>query len=376
MTQTTTYQPGQHTVSLPYRARQMDAFLDVARRYLPPALISETDFDAIKKLAAQLPLAPLTIFESHLGQTKPGLDFLICTAPNWAEQPEIRSLAAGSPAWQAITALCDRWLSEPNDSPFRQAMDSIWLEFDTSQHPANRLEPGILFASMELSANRIQAQSQPQGIWATLAALGPSKVNEPDFVFHMERIIESLPPNGRIYAIGDMTGRLSEFTRIAIARIPIPAVIPFLQNIQWPGDLSQVGKVLDDIKPFTESVSLDLDIGHTIGGTLGLELVNRHRFDQLWWQRLFDFLVDKELCTPDKRSALLQWPGHSNETGNRAVWPNQLLPTAHLAEPVSCFLVRFINHVKLVVKPEMPLAAKAYIALRQTCTGSQQKSAQ
>lgn len=375
MTQTTSYQPNPSSFSQPPVARHMDAFLEVARRHLPAPLVSAEDFNAIKKVASQLPLAPLTIFESHLSQDKPGLDFLICTPPSWAQQPEVRTLAATSSAWQSITALCGQWLGEPASAPFRQAMDSIWLEFDTSQQTKNLIVPGILFASMELAANEVQDHAQAQPIWATLAALCPAKVHEPEFVYHIEKILESLPRNGRIYAIGDMAGRVSEYTRIAIARIPIPAVIPFLQNIHWPGNTRQVAAILEQIKPFNDTVSLDLDVGHAIGGTLGLELVNRHRFDRLWWQQLFEFLVQNALCTPEKRAALLQWPGNSNETHNRAIWPNQLLPTAHLAEPVNCFLVRFINHVKLVYKPDLPLTAKAYIALRQTCQSKQQKSA-
>ncbi|MCB8948346.1 MAG: hypothetical protein H6653_10070 [Ardenticatenaceae bacterium] len=373
MTQTTPYQSSPSIVSPPAQARQMDAYLDVAGRYLPEALISAADFRNIRQLAAHLPIAPLTIFESHLGEGKEGLDFLICTPPHWVQQPEVRSLAASSPAWQSITALCDQWLTEPASAPFRQAMDSIWLEFDTSQQTEHQIEPGILFASMELSANQVQDQTQAQTIWATLAALCPNKVNSPEFVFHMEKIMKSLPPNGRIYALGDMAGRQSEYTRIAIAHISNTAVIPFLQNINWPGDFSQVATLLEQIKPFNSEVSLDLDVGSTIGSTLGLELVNRHRFDRMWWQQLFAFLVNKELCTPEKSAALRQWPGHSNETNNPAIWPNQLLPTAHLQKPINCFLVRFINHVKLVCRPNMPLQAKAYIALRQACQGSKSK---
>lgn len=375
MTTHTTYQMSS-TAPKSTAAKHMDAYLDVARRYLPEALISAADFRDIRQLAAQLPIAPLTIFESHLGPGKEGLDFLICTPPNWVQQPEVHALAAKSPAWQSIRALCDQWLDAPAHSLFRQAMDSIWLEFDTSQQTESHIEPGILFASMELSANQVQDQTQAQTIWATLAALSPTKANDPEFIFHMEKIMKSLPPNGRIYAIGDMAGRKSEYTRIAIARISNTAVIPFLQNIHWPGDISQVAHVLEQIKPLRDQVSLDLDVGSTIGGTLGIELVNRHRFDRMWWQQLFAFLVKKELCTPEKSTALRQWPGHSNETNNQTVWPNHLLPTAHLQEPINCFLVRFINHVKLVCKPNIPLQAKAYIALRQACQGSKSKQVQ
>ncbi len=374
MIQTTNYKLSPDTVSQPYLARHMDAYLDVAQRYLPSALISAPDLNIIQKLAAQLPLAPLTIFESHLNEGKQGLDFLICTPPDWVNHQEIRTLAANSLAWQSVAGLCNHWLDEPASSPFRQAMDSIWLEFDTSQQTENLIVPGILFASLELSANHTQEQLQARTIWATLAALCPTKVNDPKFIFHMEKIINSLPPNGRIYAIGDMAGRRSQYTRIAIARIPIPAVVPFLQNIHWPGNFRQVANILKQINPFGNSVSLDLDIGHTVGSTLGLELVNGHRFDRLWWNQLFDFLVQKGLCVPEKRAALLQWPGFSDETNNRAVWPNDLSP-ARPDESLHCFLVRFINHVKLVYKPDAPLIAKAYIALRQTCQSSQKKSA-
>lgn len=350
--------------------KHMGAFVDVARRYLFPALVEKANISSIAQLAQTLPAAPLVIFENRLAEGQYGLDFLICTSPSWAQQSTIAQLGAGDAAWQAVWQFGQAWSAEPADSPFRTGLDSLWLEFDTAQSAATAV-PGILFASMERSANQSAPAFHAKAVWQTIAALQPSRLQNVAFVQLLEQLMAALPSHGRVYALGDMAGRASSYLRVAISQVGMDEVLPFLAAIHWPGDRQVVAALLDKLRPFVQQVSLDLDLGDHIGPVLGVELLNNNRFDHVWWQKLFAFLVAEELCTPAKQTAFLKWPGNSVETHNTAIWPNQLQPTGHLKQPVDCLLLRFINHVKLVCRPNQPIEAKGYIGLRQVCLNYQ-----
>lgn len=355
-------------------SRHMGAFVEVARRYLFPALVEKSNFCHIQQLAQTLPATPLLIFESRLAAGQHGLDFLICTSPPWTQQPEITAVAQQNDAWQAIYQLGQAWQAEPPHSLFKQGLDSLWLEFDTAQTEAATAVPGILFASMELSSNQNSAATHAQAVEQTLAKLQPTRLENPRFRQIMQHLTAVLPHNARVYALGDMAGRASPYVRVAISRVLIDDVIPFLQQVGWPGEQELVAHLLEKLRPFGPEISLDLDVGDTVGPVLGLELLNKNRFDHAWWGQLFAFLVAEQLCTPAKQEAFLKWPGNSVETHNPAIWPNQLVDISHLKPPVDCLLLRFINHVKLVCRPNQAIEAKGYIGLRQVCFNRQSKN--
>ncbi len=73
------------------------------------------------------------------------------------------------------------------------------------------------------------------------------------------------------------------------------------------------------------------------------------------WRSLLTRLVEEGLCSPDKRDALLRWPGYDSFWTAPERWP--------LAEAgPRGFCVRALSHLKLACHPDREPEAKAYLA--------------
>jgi hypothetical protein len=64
-------------------------------------------------------------------------------------------------------------------------------------------------------------------------------------------------------------------------------------------------------------------------------------------QAFLDHLVKCGLCLPERRDALLAWPGYEVRTLRHELWPS--------------WLIRRVNCVKLVHEPDREAQAKAYL---------------
>jgi hypothetical protein len=75
--------------------------------------------------------------------------------------------------------------------------------------------------------------------------------------------------------------------------------------------------------------------------------------------------VEKGMCLPEKRDALLVYPGveHPDDFTGGIMKPF-ISVSQHLDDIFSGSLVRYISHVKVVYQPGRPLESKAYPAVR------------
>ncbi len=341
----------------------METHLGVASRFLPETLISAQALSRIQEIARQLPAAPLTIFESRLGEILPDLDFLVCTSPAWVVSPGTSQLASQHHAWRNVNEFCRQWVQSPPESWLKQGVDSVWLEFDTSQNPYHPVVPGIFFASLEVCVLQTSLAEHRQAVLAALAHM-PNKEVWPYDTIH--RCIAALPESGRVYALGDMNGRSASALRVAISQIPTHQLLSYLNKIEWPGDLGKVEAMTRPLAHLTNHVNIDLDVGDTIAPLLGIEFTTPTRFQRSWWSDLLNKLVELDLCLPAKRDALLCWQGYSDETRNTAVSSSSANFVTN-NRPIH-LMVRFINHIKIVYHPGYSLQAKAYLAMRQVNT--------
>lgn len=347
--------------------RSMNDYLQVATQYLPKELITQSAIERINEVATLLPQAPLVIFESHLGKEKLDLDFLVCTTPDYVLNQKLAPLISNYSAWEKVHKFSQAWQRNSENSLLRQGVDSIWLEFDTTRINQKVVIPGIFFASMEVHANATTSLAEhAEIVWETLDHLSSPATKTALFKTKLTQILQALPKNGRIYALGGMNGRSSENIRIAICNIHPDTLFPFLEKINWPGNKQAIRKIVHNLMPDIDFLNLDFDLGDTLSPMLGIEFTTRHRFQKDWWQTLLEQLVANNLCLPSKRDSLLAWQGYSNETHNHKIWPTPLVNTTHLPQPIYGFMIRFINHIKVVYKPNQPVEAKGYLAMRQT----------
>jgi hypothetical protein len=75
--------------------------------------------------------------------------------------------------------------------------------------------------------------------------------------------------------------------------------------------------------------------------------------------RLLDYLVQKKLCLPEKREAILRWVGGFRLSRNAV---------ASFGEETPIFLRR-VSHVKIVYEPGGAPTAKAYLTVGRAWSG-------
>lgn len=336
--------------------------LDVASQYLSRDLISNNALARLGNLAEQLPSAPLIIFESHLGKPQKDLDFLLCVDPRWINHPQIQLLTDMYKEWSLIDRFFREWEKSSTEDWLKQGVDSFWLEFDTSQRSSLPIIPGIFFPSLEVSVFNNTYDQHIHAVERSLDQLGTLSHD-----LHVRKLLRhcfySMPQSARIYAIGDMSARDSNALRVAIAQVPVTKLGLFLKKINWPGKIENIDKLIEQVNPQVESVSIDLDLGKTIRPKLGLEFTNQKRFDRVWWEKILSRISTMGLCRNEKKEALLSWQGYSNETYNPHFRQNQM-DNSQVASNGQHYLVRFINHLKIVYKANHSLEAKAYLAIR------------
>ena len=187
-------------------------YVAAAEHHLPPALVSQEVLAQIYQIGRQLSPAHLIVFESRLGEIAAEVDFLISTRPTNVLHAQAVGKVSEHTVWRAVNQLCVDWRSAADASWLKRDMDSVWLEFDTSQHLDNPLIPGIFFASIEagIFTTPFKAAEQCQVVRETLANLPSSTRHDRQIFGNVERIMAELPSTARIFALGDMNGRTAK----------------------------------------------------------------------------------------------------------------------------------------------------------------------
>ena len=81
-------------------------------------------------------------------------------------------------------------------------------------------------------------------------------------------------------------------------------------------------------------------------------------------------MVERYLCIPEKKSALLSFLGATQEKPNDEFDPEMYLPSVMIHNESKFYptLVRYISHIKISYMPDEPLEAKGYLDLhKSTC---------
>jgi hypothetical protein len=141
-----------------------------------------------------------------------------------------------------------------------------------------------------------------------------------------------------------------------------------LNALGWSDEENNFRPLLTDLEWRADRFVLSYDVTtNGIGPRIGLECSfeeNRYH-EETRWEALFDYLVKKRMCLPQKRDALLEYPGveHPDDFSGGIMKPFISI-SQHLEDIFSGSLVRYISHVKVVYRPGQILEAKAYPAVR------------
>ena len=330
--------------------------------YLNPVLLPGEAFAAIQQVAATFPhyICNFFGFESRLSDRSQRSDFALNLTSRGARQlADLRSardlgvVPRQSQEWERVSHFMQEW-GQTNDTPFAD-VDCVWLEFDIeSQIPNQQVVPGLILFGYWLDSNEIKMAVRRPLNWLTKKALPilrgetlPTALEQ-----NVVRCIEQASVYTDYFQVGVMLSRPVDAVRLCLFKIEPGEILDYLAAIGWSGAEQQLEKAIADYAGLVDYLCLHVDIGcESIYPRVGLELLyddlqpwKRQPHREPRWYSLFDRLVEQGICLPSKREAILAWPGFSQ----------------FKSRGTSGRLLRGLQHIKLVCKPNEPLEAKAY----------------
>jgi hypothetical protein len=300
-------------------------------------------------------------FECRLGEEEPVADFLVRIGAEPHEWSVLERYAAGkeSDTWRRIGALLSE-RANPH-SPLSTALRNLWLEYDLTAPMTTASAPSVFFGTDRLTRAAetgwaVDLVDELRG--ERLSAASRRTIDE---------LIAVLPWSAKLFQVGIMCSRPHAPLRVCVIGHELGEISAFLAAASWPGEWPLVEETLYGFAPVIENVALDLDIldDGRLAPKLGVELYPRRGMDLS--RRMIELitrLTDNDLCLPQKAIGLLAWGGITHERRYPGLWPAQLITRRSLrGGNESSTFCRWLHHIKIVLEPDAPATAKAYLAV-------------
>lgn len=226
---------------------------------------------------------------------------------------------------------------------------ALWLELDLDPELPD-LPPPLLIA---------QLPPEPDPLWLADTLL-PALHGRPLTPAQRETVLSSaraVPPPARLLYAFSLHSRPGNAVRLEILGLG-PAESHAYLSLIAPHTLP----TLSEIAPLlagTENPHLSFDIGEAgeILPRIGLEgAFPTQPPREPRWAELLSRWADLGLCSPEKRDAVLAWPGQDSYWTAPDRWPAEA--------GIGGRLVRFLSHVKVAGQPGWPPEAKAYLGFQ------------
>lgn len=334
----------------------VDALLSRLRPVLPESLVDGQALDNIHTAARLLPEVSGGIcLECRLEEGSRRVDFMVCCMASDGGPPALAEALSKAgdrlrgPHWDGIRAFSQEWV-KPGSVLSRVPI--FWLEYDLegavsgvpTPFPFVCVQPE--FERRAPTSRRASGATHDEALritWRALEVLQGRPV-APAIARTISRCFESLPDLAEVAHVAPLAARGSEAIRVVIGA-PRAELGSFLERIGWPGPRDQIEEIAERWLSHLHLIDLNLDVGETVGPTVGLGLAMPDEPRGTWAEGVLRRLVEAGLCSPAKCDAVLAWPGTERVILDGHAWPNKLCRTLG---------------VKLVCRPHEPLTAKAY----------------
>ena len=342
------------------------------------SLISPEKFKDILSVAKNFPgnLTSFLGFEIHLGDVQQRADWAFAISgagddrivfENLLKQENFPRCLLQQPEWQQIASFSEAWTQK--DSSLKKQVKCFWLEFDMPETKTEVSVPSVFFGP-EKPSEDISQDPMIQYSWLVHDALPLLKGHQlsKDVERQILRCIRKIPKGASLFQVGMMLSRSTNNVRLYINKIHPSRIIPYLNTLGWSEKDDIFGSLIADVQQRADRFVLSYDVTNTgIGPRIGLECSFEENLyqEETRWRELLDYLVEKGMCLPEKRDALLHYPGveHPDDFTGGVMKP-LISVSQHLDDIFSGSLVRYISHVKVVYQPGRPLESKAYPAVR------------
>jgi hypothetical protein len=336
------------------------------------SIASSYGLSQISRISKMLPSSPAISdagFECNLTKDSVNADILVAfTKPS--RHIIINSfellpyLSVLSPVWSRVDKLIQKWINK--QSIVYENIDNIWLEFDNDNQEIP--EPSVFFCPHPVGSGISRLSTDFTGytwmIQEVLELLIDDSISRKT-IRYLSQCFDLLPDKGQVFQVGVMLPRVleSKAIRLCIKDIEIPKINNYLNSIGWLDSTGEITCILEELSVFVDTIAINLSVEDGIHPKIGIECyINQQPDFTDKWQMFFDFMVKRDLCTKDKISGLLEWPGHIEERSYPGIWPNnfsqasKIIPSAFRST-----IIRKLHHIKIVYQPMMELQAKAYL---------------
>jgi len=324
-------------------------YLDNVTRYLSPALLSPEAKERIYAIAQTVSFGHVSGFECRLGEGQTQVDFQMGYVPG----VRLPSAVLENPVWKLIDNYGDFLLTIPADerSPLK-----LVLEFDCDQPDILVPIPSVFLALEKTEPGKLQdivvetKQLLPEGVPCTGI---------------LDKISATLPESARVTYLGFMLARPENAVRVNISGLDVSDVTDYLKKLGWEFETEELESLLELASPQFSKLTLAIDlVEERVLPRLGLELFIK--FDpanpRQQWNPLLDLCTSQNWCTIEKASGLGNWIGVSQPYSDAENWPPSLRALeGFMGAGAYSFLYRYVNHLKLIYTPGLPISAKAYL---------------
>ena len=344
----------------------MEVNLNLVDAHLDARLASAETRENVRRIARMLPPVLGFQFESRIGSPTRCVDFLPRLLLSYGSSDALLGLGEAPstlpPAawkhlgWNAVAEFCREW-RKPGGALPAGVMD-VFLEFDMDGALPEVPEPCV-FLDFERTVQRTLPLAE-RGLDLLLGDRLPASTRQ-----QLAACYEALPPGARAYSVGVMFPRGTSTVRLCLMDASLPQWLDYLERIGCPSPTAEMREALGDLPALADRVTLDIDVGPTVGPKVGFEFFidGPQGPSQPRWQALLGRLVERGLALPDKREAALAWPGFMPQRSHpEEAWPEGLrrLSREQHGRALSLFLRR-LSHLKVAHQPGRPLEAKVYL---------------
>ncbi|MEM9824700.1 MAG: hypothetical protein AAF985_26670, partial [Bacteroidota bacterium] len=270
----------------------------------------------------------------------------------------VRLLFQQSDIWQRINRFAQAW--NQYDSPLYNGADNIWFEFDMDDIDLEQPFPSFFYGPHNINSREDLHQINRTALEALLQdQLDPAVHRQ------LSRCVDQLPEHAALFQIGTMLSRNTSALRLCINEIGISDISTILSDLNWGGPIHTLEQLLVHLDSLVDQITLDIDLGTAIHPKVGLECYITADEDKVEkWLRLLQLLEDADLCVPEKREALLEYPGGIHRFTTKKEWPAHWLEISKIEKNKNLSIyLRDLHHIKISYTPNQPLQAKAYLSV-------------
>jgi hypothetical protein len=362
---------------LPIKSIVASTYLRTVQPYLSH-LVSQENFKDILSLSRYFPgnMTSFLGFECRLGEPETRADWAFAISGVGGDRRVFAHLLQSGffpdylleqPEWNSIARFAHLWVDK--ESMVNAKVKCFWLEFDMPSSRSSELPIPRVFFGPSLVPTGTSSNDASQYQWLTDLAL-PALKGQPlteTMEGNIQECIHQLPANAMLFQVGTTLSPSPTDVRLYINRLAPSQIVPYLKSLDWADGSLALARLVQELKNHADRFVLSYDVTENgIGSRIGIECsFTPNRFHkERRWSNLLDFLVQKQVCLPEKRDALLHYPGVEEDAFAGEVKAPLVTASKILGDLRSSVLVRYINHVKLVYQPGLPLEAKAYPAVR------------